>query len=374
VVLEFTVDGEKMCASPGEGGDTVVYSGDVSSVIKRAKQKVANPWMLVRFCEKYPVATILYGEQGCLDFICDQLHDLNLRLDHETTDELVKKMRTQTHTDRWPLLHHMVHRECYVFRPLCHARDRDLMGHVSSARLLDAVLAPDADAEAAAIAHVRTHYNGAYSDMAKKSPDKKMCPSTRERLHGLSCSPEPGKIRLPTKQRSHVTPTTSGSHYGHQGSHGNSASGPARASRSSEEEEEERRQLRMRKNRENAYLSRIRKKQQMENLESACRILAKENTNLNVFVQRLAAENFLLRDHLKEVCRQAKVQVPDVPNVLEEVSRGTDVEGGGDVGNRPWVAVDGAAGMVTEPLYLGASQSQQRAPPATKTTEKRPRP
>lgn len=149
-------------------------------------------------------------------------------------------------------------------------------------------------------------------------------------------------------QMAHVTPATSESYYGHNGHsghHSNSASGPMGASRSSEEEEEERRQLRMKKNRENAYLSRIRKKQQMENLESACRSLAKQNAELNVFVQRLAAENFLLRDHLKEVCRRAQVNVPDVPNVLEEVSRGTDVEGGGssDVINKPWVVVDAAA-------------------------------
>ncbi len=197
VVLDFTVDGVKMCASPGEGGDTVVYSGDVSSVVKRrAKENLANPWMLVRFCEEHPVATILYGEQGCLDFICDQLHDPNLRLDPATTDKLVKKMRTKTHTERWPLLHHLCYRERYVFRPLCHARDRNLMGHVSSDRLLAAVLA--ADAEAAAIADVRTHYNGAFSGIAKVSPDKEMCPSTRKRLHDLSCSKEPGKIRLPT--------------------------------------------------------------------------------------------------------------------------------------------------------------------------------
>ena len=144
-------------------------------------------------------------------------------------------------------------------------------------------------------------------------------------------------------QASQVTPATSESYYGHNGNHSNSASGPMGAPGSCEEEE--RRQLRMKKNRENAYLSRIRKKQQVENLESACRSLAKQNAELNVFVQRLAAENFLLRDHLKEVCGRARVQVPDVPNVLEEVSRGADAEDGGcgDVGNRPWVVVDMAA-------------------------------
>ena len=94
-------------------------------------------------------------------------------------------------------------------------------------------------------------------------------------------------------QASQVTPATSESYYGHNGNHSNSASGPMGAPGSCEEEE--RRQLRMKKNRENAYLSRIRKKQQVENLESACRSLAKQNAELNVFVQRLAAENFLLR-------------------------------------------------------------------------------
>ena len=90
-----------------------------------------------------------------------------------------------------------------------------------------------------------------------------------------------------------------------------------------------RRQARMKKNRENAQLSRIRKKQQLETLEETVRDLAKQNTELNVFVQRLAAENFLLRDHLKEVCGRAKVAVPDVPSVLDEVSNKSrgDVEG-----------------------------------------------
>jgi len=96
--------------------------------------------------------------------------------------------------------------------------------------------------------------------------------------------------------------------------------------------EEERRAIRMKKNRENAALSRIRKKQQLEALGETVRSLAKQNTELNVFVQRLAAENFLLRDHLAEVSGLANVAVPDVPSVLDEVSsravRGEDVEAG----------------------------------------------
>ena len=95
---------------------------------------------------------------------------------------------------------------------------------------------------------------------------------------------------------------------------------------------EERRAIRMKKNRENAALSRIRKKQQLEALEETVRSLAKQNTELNVFVQRLAAENFLLRDHLAEVSGLANVAVPDVPSVLDEVwsraVRGDDVEAG----------------------------------------------
>jgi hypothetical protein len=154
--------------------------------------------MLVRFCETNPVATILYGEQGCLDFVCDQLHDPNLRLDSATTDELVEEMRTKRFTSQWRVSHHLCYRERYVFRPLCHAPDRNLMGHVSSECLLAAVLAPDANAKAAAIADVGTYYNGAFSGISKVSPDKEMCPSTRKRLNDLSCSKEPGKIRLST--------------------------------------------------------------------------------------------------------------------------------------------------------------------------------
>lgn len=328
VVLEFTVDGEKMCASPGEGKDTVVYSGDVSSVVKRrAKQNPANPWMLVRFCEKNPVATILYGEQGCLDFVCDQLHDPNLRLDTATTDELVKKMRTKKRTDRWPLLHHMVHRERYVFRPLCHARDRDLMGHVSSECLLAAVLAPNA--EAAAIADVRTYYNGAYSGNAKVSPDEEICPSTRERLHALSCSKEPGKIRLPKddvlkrgipryvathlylepkclKPRdTHIAKCTSCFAYAVVHTLGD------------------------------------KKADTLWNLGSS----KTEKDQAEKLVQALVNVRGTLEAMLTSV-----EPVEDLEEALLEVMR-----------------------QVTVPLRLGASQSQQRAPPATKMTEKRPR-
>jgi hypothetical protein len=92
--------------------------------------------------------------------------------------------------------------------------------------------------------------------------------------------------------------------------------------------EEEKRQARMRKNRENAHLSRLRKKQQLESLQQTCENLAQQNTELNVFVQRLAAENFLLRDHLNEVCRRAKVDVPDVPSVMEDLKRPDGLEDG----------------------------------------------
>ena len=137
-------------------------------------------------------------------------------------------------------------------------------------------------------------------------------------------------------------------HHGQYSNHSNlSSQGGSGLTPPGSSEEEEKRQLRMKKNRENAHLSRVRKKQQLENLEAACRSLANQNAELNVFVQRLAAENFLLRDHLKEVCARAKVAVPDVPSVLEEVPRGNDVEDGGhggDVGNTPWVEAAADAG------------------------------
>ncbi len=80
--------------------------------------------------------------------------------------------------------------------------------------------------------------------------------------------------------------------------------------------EEEKRLARMKRNRENAHLSRMRKKQQLMNLQQSCQSLKHQNSQLNLFIQRLAAENCLLRHHLKDVCSNANFAVPSVPSVL----------------------------------------------------------
>lgn len=79
---------------------------------------------------------------------------------------------------------------------------------------------------------------------------------------------------------------------------------------------EEKRLARMKRNRENAHLSRLRKKQQLLNLQQSCQNLKHQNSQLNLFIQRLAAENCLLRHHLNDVCKNADFAVPSVPSVL----------------------------------------------------------
>lgn len=61
----------------------------------------------------------------------------------------------------------------------------------------------------------------------------------------------------------------------------------------------------MQRNRENAQLSRQRKKQQMADLETRCATLAQQNTKLTAAVQRLTAENAMLRQQLALICQQA---------------------------------------------------------------------
>lgn len=61
----------------------------------------------------------------------------------------------------------------------------------------------------------------------------------------------------------------------------------------------------MQRNRENAQLSRQRKKQQMAELEARCATLSQHNTKLTVAVQRLTAENAMLRQQLALICQQA---------------------------------------------------------------------
>jgi hypothetical protein len=158
-----------------------------------------------------------------------------------------------------------------------------------------------------------------------------------------------------------TTPATSDSWGGHSGQKGSCDNGAGHADtfatvddKSSDDfkGEEERRQARMRKNRENAHLSRLRKKQQLENLQQSCKDLARKNTELNVFVQRLAAENFLLRDHMREVCEQSKVEVPDVPSVLDEL-----IVQGKEASNEERIAVSVADTEATEIRTVPATRT-----------------
>jgi hypothetical protein len=82
-------------------------------------------------------------------------------------------------------------------------------------------------------------------------------------------------------------------------------------------EDEAKRQARMKRNRENAFLSRQRKKQQTIELQQQCSLLRKQTTQLTCMVQRLVAENCLLRHHLSTTCQRAGVPVPDVPSALK---------------------------------------------------------
>ena len=129
----------------------------------------------------------------------------------------------------------------------------------------------------------------------------------------------PAEGGLTSPQRSNmVTPSTSES--GNEIMHGRCASsdkeGVSNLSDKDRAEEEEKRMARMKRNRENAHLSRLRKKQQLQNLQQSCQNLKHQNTQLNLFIQRLAAENCLLRHHLNNVCKTSKVSVPEVPSVL----------------------------------------------------------
>ena len=72
----------------------------------------------------------------------------------------------------------------------------------------------------------------------------------------------------------------------------------------------------MRRNRENAQLSRMRKKQQFAQLQQTCASLQSQNAQLNCFIQRLVAENCLLRRHLTTVCEKARIEVPNIPSAL----------------------------------------------------------
>ena len=134
---------------------------------------------------------------------------------------------------------------------------------------------------------------------------------------------------LTSPQRSNmVTPSTSES--GNEIVHGRYASsdkeGVSNLSDKDRAEEEEKRMARMKRNRENAHLSRLRKKQQLQNLQQSCQNLKHQNTQLNLFIQRLAAENCLLRHHLNNVCNTSKISVPEVPSVLApQAQQGTQI-------------------------------------------------
>lgn len=55
----------------------------------------------------------------------------------------------------------------------------------------------------------------------------------------------------------------------------------------------------------------------MLELQRCCQALKAQNGQLGCFVQRLVAENCLLRKALSGVCAQSKIQVPDIPSALQ---------------------------------------------------------
>ena len=118
-----------------------------------------------------------------------------------------------------------------------------------------------------------------------------------------------------------------------------------------EGEDDAKRLARMQRNRENAYLSRQRKKQQMFELHQTCTQLRGHNTNLTAFIQRLVAENCLLRHHLGVVCVKAGVAMPDVPSVMKPTTTTTSPAVGGTNGTTNGTAA--GVGMAMRPLVPG---------------------
>lgn len=85
-------------------------------------------------------------------------------------------------------------------------------------------------------------------------------------------------------------------------------------------EDESKRLARMQRNRENAFLSRQRKKQQLVGLQQQCMVLRTQAAQTSALVQRLVAENCLLRHHLQAACTQAGIPIPDVPSALKSAT------------------------------------------------------
>lgn len=104
-------------------------------------------------------------------------------------------------------------------------------------------------------------------------------------------------------------------------------------------EDEAKRQARMKRNRENAFLSRQRKKQQTIELQQQCSLLRRQTTQLTCMVQRLVAENCLLRHHLSTTCQRAGIAVPDVPSALKAAP--ATPTAGGHTGKPPVVSKPG---------------------------------
>eukprot|EP00890_Picochlorum_soloecismus_P004480 jgi/Picsp_1/5032/NSC_02395-R1_bzip transcription factor family protein len=131
---------------------------------------------------------------------------------------------------------------------------------------------------------------------------------------GLGASP------VSTGKRGNISPSTSesGNRKYYSGSDNASRGDVVQdKAQQSSDEEEKKRQARMQRNRENAQLSRLRKKQQMLELQRCCQALKAQNGQLGCFVQRLVAENCLLRKALSGVCAQSKIEVPDIPSALQ---------------------------------------------------------
>ena len=117
-----------------------------------------------------------------------------------------------------------------------------------------------------------------------------------------------GSVKRPTGESSQTTPR-------------NESNRAKESQKQSQAEEDEAKRLaRMKRNRENAYLSRQRKKQQFQQLQAAVARLQTQNSQLTLFVQRLTAENCLLRHHLANACGKANISVPDVPSSLQSMA------------------------------------------------------
>lgn len=157
-----------------------------------------------------------------------------------------------------------------------------------------------------------------------------------------------------------------------------------RSNLSKTEEDEAKKMARMQRNRVNAYLSRQRKKQQFQQLQASVAHFKMQNSQLLYLLQRLTAENSLLRHHLTDVCSKFNVPVPEIPSCLQETRQQNEaVASGGSMqdsavsgvlsfNKSPPMVPPNSGGIDIQPntssSAIGHVQTQCSAPPSPNHT------